>query len=142
MKVDESSLTSSQPHVCATVLEQLAKDTGYELLPDLLAIFIADLEQRLFVIEHSPPKTSLCWQQQLHPLKSTSATYGAMRLSDYTQALEQRCKQQVNDDYCESLEFKNGIENLRNELCSVIQSYKSYLSQLQQNPAASCQQDM
>jgi len=133
--MDADHLDIKLPHLCDQVLSQLAKDTGYDLLPDLLSIFIADIEQRLSAIELSGRQSCQWWQFQLHPLKSTSATYGALKLNALTQSLESLCQQQLEQDFCQGEVFERLVADLLKELATVLTYYQDCLLQVKSDPS-------
>ncbi|ABK45888.1 multi-sensor hybrid histidine kinase [Magnetococcus marinus MC-1] len=77
------------------VLERLAEDTHCSLLPRILEVFIDEADARLQAI--STALDNEAWQTvalEVHPLKSSAATFGAARLAACAMQLDAACKAQ------------------------------------------------
>lgn len=75
------------------VFARLGQDTGEELLPALVQIFVEDGQQNLLAIDNafaSHDAEELCLLA--HTLKSVCATYGAVVCHDHALGLEQACR--------------------------------------------------
>lgn len=125
------------------ILGQLAIDTGSELLPELLALFIADLESRLTTILDLKARDRDWWLAHLHSLKGSCVTYGAMRLSRLAVVLEQQLNStKVNDSVGveDSNEVKPSLEiRVIDELILELKlTSKAYQDQLSAIKAAAC----
>ena len=70
-------------------LEQLFEETGHEIIPDLIAAFLNEIQSRLNTIEdacHSKDIEQIT--RESHALKSCAASYGASRLSSLAKKIE------------------------------------------------------
>lgn len=77
------------------VLDQLDRDTGGELLPGLVQLFVEDGQQSLRGLTQALANRDLESLKLLaHTLKSVCATYGALVSRDQALSLEQACQQQ------------------------------------------------
>ncbi len=77
------------------ILDQLDRDTGGELLPELVTLFVEDGQQSLRGLAQAlaaQDRESL--KLLAHSLKSVCATYGALVCRDQALSLEQACQQE------------------------------------------------
>ncbi|MCN4144446.1 MAG: PAS domain S-box protein [Thiohalomonas sp.] len=82
------------PYMHDKVLKQLAEDISVELVPEMVAVFIKELKKRLAKIEQA------CEQKnvkdiafEVHALKSSSGTYGALKLQLMSKMTDTACKE-------------------------------------------------
>ncbi|MFC3914436.1 Hpt domain-containing protein [Pseudaeromonas sharmana] len=77
------------------IIDQLGQDAGYEILPQLVTIFVEDSEQALLEMEKALSSQDAETLSLLaHTLKSVCATYGANQSHLEAKALEMACRQQ------------------------------------------------
>ena len=80
--------------IAQDILAQLGRDTGTELLPELVTIFIEDGELNLRAMELAlVDDNAEALLLLAHTLKSVCATYGAMLCREQALALESACRQ-------------------------------------------------
>lgn len=80
------------------VLERLGSDVGEELIPELLAGFEEDLQQHLEAIPRlREAGDTVTLTRTAHSLKSSSATFGACRLSAIALVVEMHGRQEAFD---------------------------------------------
>lgn len=82
------------PYMDDNILKQLGEDTSVELVPEMVAVFLKELKKRLEKIEHA------CGQKkvediasEVHALKSSSGTYGALKLQLMAKMVDTACKE-------------------------------------------------
>ncbi len=77
------------------ILDQLGQDAGYDLLPQLIDLFIADGELTLQQMDAAVQARDVEALLLLaHTLKSVCATYGANQSHLEAKAMEMACRQQ------------------------------------------------
>ena len=80
--------------IAQEVLTQLGRDTGEELLPDLVAIFVEDGEVNLRALSAAlANENAEALLLLAHTLKSVCATYGALVCHEQALALELASRQ-------------------------------------------------
>jgi two-component system phosphorelay protein LuxU len=82
-----------QPILCEEALNRLAVDVGCEMLPSLFDIFIAENRPKLQQLNDLDPHQDIpILQGHYHTLKSSAASYGALRLAALATELDKACK--------------------------------------------------
>lgn len=77
------------------VLNQLAEDTSVELVPEMVAVFLKELTKRLHNIKHAREQKSIEGiASEVHALKSSSGTYGALKLEFIAKKADIACKEE------------------------------------------------
>jgi len=87
------SQTSNSRLVNLSVLRQLQKDTGEQVLPVILDLFIDECKDRLTALSDGHEKQN--WkvlENEAHALKSTSGSFGAIKLQAYAREIELAAK--------------------------------------------------
>jgi len=87
-----------QPEVKTTLIDmevfnQLLKDTGNKVLPDIFYLFRRECEDRLGTIESAYKNSD--WQvimDQAHAMKSSSGSFGAIKLQAFAREMEEAAK--------------------------------------------------
>ena len=85
----EDSTESSSRLVDTSVLEQLRRDTGSDVLPSIFDLFVEESEQRLVSMGEAYAAEN--WEKlgnEAHALKSSSGSFGAIRLQALARELE------------------------------------------------------
>jgi len=81
-----------------SVLQQLANDTSEKLIPEMVMIFINELNKRLKKLQlASEQKIIADIASEVHALKSSSGTYGASKLQSIATMIDSACKQNDHD---------------------------------------------
>lgn len=71
------------------ILYDLFKDTGEDMAPALVDVFIQELDERVEALKQAISNSDLLnLAEQAHAIKSSSASYGAMKLSNLAQSME------------------------------------------------------
>jgi len=71
------------------IISQLSVDVGVELLPEIINAYLAEIPSRIEAIVREASSGNCCLlAKEAHPLKSSSAAIGAMRLADLAEILE------------------------------------------------------
>ncbi|MEG3638815.1 ATP-binding protein [Magnetococcus sp. PR-3] len=86
---------SSAPVRDETVLAKLASETDISLVPRMLAVFMEEAQMRVQVIEQGLQDED--WEiiaREVHPLKSSAATFGAIQLALCATEMDAACKRQ------------------------------------------------
>lgn len=87
------SQSSEQPVVEQEILRQLAEDTSFEMLAELVALFMTDNRSRLDRINQAIADWDFkVMEEECHSLGSSAGTYGAMPLHYLARKIEQRCR--------------------------------------------------
>jgi len=77
----ESDITGNRPLLENKILQKLALDTSTELVPEMVNIFIQELSDCYTKLQDALQKQNMeLISTEAHTLKSTSGTYGALRL--------------------------------------------------------------
>ena len=109
------------------VFEQLFKDTGEKVLPDIFKLFRKECEDRLGTMEDA--YNSSDWQvimDQAHALKSSSGSFGAIKLQAFAREMEEAAKtgnQALMDDLFGRLE--QVLDHSLTSLSSLIEKKES-----------------
>jgi len=93
-----ASRSSQKPTVKTTLIDlktfnQLYKDTGPKVLPDIFQLFVNECQDRLTIMESSYQDSA--WeaiQDQAHALKSSSGSFGAIKLQAFAREMEEAAK--------------------------------------------------
>jgi HPt (histidine-containing phosphotransfer) domain-containing protein len=94
----DSSVSSGQggdpeAAIDRSVLEQLLEDVGRENAGPVIDAFIGELEAQAVVLDGAAAENDLeAMGQYAHRLKGSAASFGALRLSDVSAAIEQAAK--------------------------------------------------
>ena len=115
------------PHITLSVIEQLAEDTGIDMMPQLLPFFIDDLQSRFLEFKGEGLKTVDWWQQHCHSLKSSAATYGALSLSQMMQTFEADCKAHTHITPLLPVFLERKLPDLFYEIEQVLRCYRALL---------------
>jgi PAS domain S-box-containing protein len=124
-KTDNNSLKPDEIHnslVSHKALQQLANDTSEELLPEMIAIFIKELQKRLNNIktaleENDINKIAI----EVHTLKSSSGTYGALKLHAFAVEIDSLYKAEKHD---QALQISKGILDLIEKTINAYEKYE------------------
>ncbi len=82
------------PYMDDKVLQQLAEDTSAELVPEMVAVFLKELNKRLVNIEQACEQKNVeAVASEVHALKSSSGTYGALKLQSIAKMADTACKE-------------------------------------------------
>lgn len=82
-----------QPILCEETLRSLGHDVGEEMLPALFEIFISENQPKIEQLAELDAQTDLASMQiYYHTIKSSAATYGALRLAELATHLDKACK--------------------------------------------------
>lgn len=91
-KIDSSPLTKEEAYVDEKILQQLAKDTAPEIVPELLTLYAEDAEQRMQVISTAVNnKDTQTLEYETHTLGSSAAAHGNSRLHADARKVEHLC---------------------------------------------------
>jgi len=91
-QASESQISNSRL-VDLSVLKQLQKDTGEQVLPVILDLFVDECKGRLTALSDGYEKQN--WkvlENEAHALKSTSGSFGAIKLEAYAKEIELAAK--------------------------------------------------
>ena len=78
------------------VLQQLARDTSPEMMPEMLQLFEEELKQRRQECSQGlADRDRLALAESAHALKSCAGTFGAVRLQQAARTLEQRARSET-----------------------------------------------
>lgn len=81
------------PILSEDILKQLAKDTSDELVPEMITVFIKELKKRLNHLQQATEHKQLdIIATEAHTLKSSSGTYGALKLQALAIEIDTACK--------------------------------------------------
>lgn len=83
--------TSAEDLLNIEQLDQLARDTSEEVLPELAGVFIQDAQSRLQQLLDKASDAVLI-ERNLHTLGSSGALYGLQEMSDRARQLEAECR--------------------------------------------------
>ena len=82
------------PYMDDKVLQQLAEDTSAELVPEMITVFLKELKKRLVNIEQACEQKNVEGiASEVHALKSSSGTYGALKLQSIAKMADTACKE-------------------------------------------------
>lgn len=105
-----------------TVLTKLGRNVTPGMIPKLIEAFLQELDTRIATIQNTPFKGNE--QQirlQVHSIKSTSRTFGAIALADKAAAIEQ-----MIDDQASEADINLEIPQLVALLPLIKEAYLSY----------------
>ena len=108
------------------VLARLADDVSIELMPELVAAFLAEVDTRLNAVtstEFNDNESHI--RTQFHSIKSCARTFGATQLADKAAHIEQMIDAKVGN-------IESQVQQVLNLMPAVHQAFNSYLVQLEQ----------
>jgi len=101
------------------ILEKLVLDTSAEVLPDMIGIFLQELDKREKNLKQALLKKDFNQvAEEVHALKSSAGTYGAKKMQNLTIKIDSLCK---HSNHVE-------VEKLLNDLMPIIQESKKKYS--------------
>ena len=103
------------------ILKQMARDTSEELVPQMISVFIQELTKRLNNIEFSiDNKKCADIAEEVHALKSSGGTYGALALQHEAKKIDALCK---SDDCEKVLEQSLSLPPLLRDTIIIFEKY-------------------
>ena len=103
----------------SAILEQLFEDTGHELAPTLVDVFVKELDSRLEnILQAAHSSDSRQLTQESHALKSCAASYGATRLSKLAATLEEHGHDHGSNKAKEALDSMASVVKMTREKIS------------------------
>ncbi|MFK5892799.1 MAG: ATP-binding protein [Pseudomonadota bacterium] len=85
------------PLIDLSIIKQLEKDTSVELVPEMVTIFIKELNKRLVNVQQAIQQQEIKnIASEVHALKSSSATYGALKLELISKKTDLACKNNLH----------------------------------------------
>jgi len=93
-KYDIETMQDNQlPWMAEKVLKKLAEDTSEELLPEMVKIFIDEMNRRFKSIQIAYERKLINEiANEAHALKSSAGTYGALKLQSVAKSIDSACK--------------------------------------------------
>lgn len=102
IKTRETPVTTSEL-ISQETVRQLAKDTSWEALPSIIGIYFNETQKRVSDIQHAFDTQN--WKVitlEAHTLKSSSATFGALKLSilarEFEEAIKNNSQHKIDQD--------------------------------------------
>lgn len=91
---DITNKDNSTDYVSEAVLQQLVRDTSAEVIPELLAFYIEDSQDRIVLINDAILKQNLqTLEFEVHTIGSSAAAHGNIKLHTLAREIENLCKQ-------------------------------------------------
>ena len=107
------------------VLEQLKKDTSAEILPELINIYVVEAEKQVELMQQYHAADDVeALGREAHSLKSSSASFGVLSLSETARALELAARESNHQN------ITLYMENLRPLATVSIKAIKTYLADI------------
>ena len=100
-------------YVSEQVLQQLARDTAPDIVPDLLAFYIEDAKNRIGLIQEAVKgKDMKTLEFETHSLGSSAAAHGNEKLHQLARKIENLCRQ---NDHEQALKQATGLSKIATE---------------------------
>lgn len=93
-KAEQEFNDSNEPILDKATLEKLAHDTSPEAVPEMITIFLHELQKRSNSLKSAKKNNNVeDIAMQVHALKSSAGTYGAIKLQNIAIKIDLLCKQ-------------------------------------------------
>lgn len=115
------------------VIQQMAQDIGIERCQQMIGIVLQELDNRMQqVLKHQQTQDIRAIGEQAHTLKSTSASFGLLKLADIARQLEHDCRYEQGQQHAALIaalqeQLPIGCDLLKAYQCQVVDKLDSTL---------------
>jgi len=119
--ITQQSTETELPLLEKKVLEQLADDTSEELVPEMVGIFIKELNRRVEIIDKAIDSQNVAdIGAEVHAIKSSAGTYGALKLQSLAKSIDALYK---DGNKKQLLELSKKLPDLIRKTINIFDSY-------------------